>query len=39
MNSAGQAANDHRRDGLWNWSFWVSILAFETLGVFLAHHS
>jgi hypothetical protein len=39
MNRAGQAAKGHRWDKLWNRSFWVSILAFEVLGVFLAHHS
>ena len=28
-----------RRERLWNWTFWLSIVASEALGVFLTHQS
>jgi len=28
-----------RRERLWNWTFWMSIVASEALGVLLTHQS
>lgn len=39
MNTAQQTDTGSRRERLWNWGFWMSIAAFEVLGVFLAHQS
>lgn len=39
MNTAEYVDTHPRRERLWNWGFWMAILAFEVLGVFLAHQS
>lgn len=28
-----------RRERLWNWGFWASIVAFEVFGLLLTHQS
>jgi hypothetical protein len=39
MSTAQYTGTGSRRERLWNWGFWMSIVAFEVLGVFLAHQS
>ena len=39
MNRRAYIETHARRDRLWNWGFWTSILVCEALGVFLAHQA
>jgi hypothetical protein len=39
MTIADHTAQGYRRERLWTWSFWMVILAFEALGLFLAHQA
>jgi hypothetical protein len=39
MDIRGHDAPARRRERLWNWTFWMSIVASEALGVFLTHQS